>query len=200
MAFDPSDERYPPLPHCIADDASRAVAVKTREPRRKVLVRARMRLGADWGDVTIHNMSSRGLLATSETPCRRGTIVEIRRVHHVIIGRVVWQSGAYFGLRTQDRIDMDGLVAAKPPATKPERSAEADAGERRTARRVIPTAEREAQSRRFAAMFQFAVMIAVIGAVALFAAQGVGNLLSRPFEIIGSQLDGKTGAQESAKR
>jgi len=153
-----------------------------------VLVRARMRAGSDWGDVVIHNMSSRGLLATSDPICRPGTVVEIRRIHHVVIGRVVWQKGPYFGVRTQDPIDIQGIVTAQPPAHKPQRS---DAGDddRRAVRRV-PAAEREAQSRRFASAFQFVVLIVAVGAAALFAAQEVGSVLSRPFAAVSAALDG----------
>ena len=162
-------------------------AVKQREPRRKVMLRARMRHGADWGDVLIHNMSSRGLLAAAETPCPRGTVIEIRRIHHVIIGRVVWQKGAYFGVRTQDRIDIDGIVAAKPPVDKP-----APAGDDRRAadRPSASIAEREARSRHLARMVQFAVMIAVVGTAALLMASEIGSVLSRPFATIGATLDG----------
>ena len=54
-------------------------------------------------------------------------------------------------------------------------------------------AEREAQSRRFAAKFQFVVMIVVIGAVAVFAAQAVSGVLSRPFSAVGAALGGGGG-------
>jgi hypothetical protein len=138
--------------------------MKTREPRVKVLVRARMRTGADWTDVVIHNMSSRGLLASASPVCRPGTVVEIRRIHHIVVGRVVWQNGAYFGVRTQDPIDIQGIVTAQPPAHKPQRS-DAGADDRRAVRRV-PAAEREAQSRRFASAFQFVVLIVAVGAAA----------------------------------
>lgn len=157
-----------------------------------MLVRARMRAGSDWGDVVIHNMSSRGLLATSDPICRPGTVVEIRRIHHVVIGRVVWQKGPYFGVRTQDPIDIQGIVSAKPPAHKPVRPDAPGEGDRRAQRRV-PAAEREAQSRRFAAKFQFVVMIVVIGAVAVFAAQAVSGVLSRPFSAVGAALGGDGG-------
>lgn len=170
--------------------------MKTREPRRKVLVRARMRSGADWGDVLIHNMSSRGLLATSDCEQRPGTVIEIRRIHHIIVGRVVWQKGAYFGVRTQDRIDVDGVVAAKPPAQKPgSEGAATDSQDRRAARRAVPAAEREAQSRRFAARFQFMALSLAIGFVALIAAEQVFGLLSRPFATIGAHLDGSATAE-----
>jgi hypothetical protein len=170
--------------------------MKTREPRVKVLVRARMRAGADWTDVVIHNMSSRGLLASSSPVCRPGTVIEIRRIHHIVVGRVVWQKGAFFGVRTQDPIDIQGIVTAQPPAHKPQRS---DAGEddRRAVRRV-PAAEREAQSRRFASAFQFVVLIAAVGAAALFAAQEVGSVLSRPFAAVGAALAGSADATGSA--
>ncbi|WP_254287780.1 hypothetical protein [Sphingomonas liriopis] len=149
-----------------------------------------MRSGADWGDVLIHNMSSRGLLATADTEQPTGTIIEIRRIHHIIVGRVVWQKGPYFGVRTQDRIDIDGVVSAKPPAHKPGSEPGATGPDRRGERRVVPIAEREARSRRFAARFQFVVMALVLGGSAVFVAEGVFGLLSRPFATIGAKLDG----------
>ncbi len=152
------------------------------------MLRARMRYGADWGDVLIHNMSSRGLLATADVDCPPGTIIEIRRIHHVIVGRVVWQNGGYFGVRTQDRIDIDGIVAAKPPTHKP--GAEPVSDRRAATRRGMSIADREAGSQRFARAFQFVVMIAVGGTAALLLAGEVGGLLSRPFAVIGAHLDG----------
>lgn len=161
--------------------------MRQREPRRKVMIRARMRSGADWSDVSIHNMSSRGLLATSDVVCRPGTVIEIRRIHHIIVGRVVWQNGAYFGVRTQDRIDIDGIIAAKPPARKPGTDTQPSNDDRRATRRQS-VGEREAASRRFAARFQFVTMIVVIGIVSLIAAQAIGGVLSRPFEAIRAHL------------
>ena len=165
--------------------------MKQREARRKVLVRARMRCGTGWGDVTIHNMSSRGLLATATEEHRTGEVIEIRRINHIIVGRIVWQKGPYFGVRTQDKIDIDGIVAAKPPAHKPGTDGPAGEQDRRGAARVIPIAEREAQSRRFAARFQFAIMIIGIAAGALIAAHYVSGVLSRPLEAVSAGLDGK---------
>ena len=165
--------------------------MKQREPRRKVLVRARMRCGAEWGDVVIHNMSSRGLLATADMPCPRGTIVEIRRIDHVIVGRAVWQNGSYFGVRTQDRIDIDGIVAARPPLHKPAQGRD----DRRAASRPSASiADRAARSRHLSRAVQFVVTIAVVTTVALLLASEVGGLLSRPFATIGAHLDGTTAA------
>lgn len=171
--------------------------MKKREPRVKVLVRARMRTRSGWGDVTIHNMSSRGLLAATDEPCKPGTIVEIRRIHHIVVGRVVWQSDGYFGIRTQDPIDIQGIVSAKPPAEKPQRGDAPTMDDRRAARRV-PAAEREAQSRRFAAAFQYVVLILAIGTAAIFAAQYVGSVLSRPFAQVNATLGGGSASEGSA--
>lgn len=172
--------------------------MKTREPRVKVLVRARMRAGADWTDVVIHNMSSRGLLATASPVCRPGTVIEIRRIHHVVVGRVVWQNGAFFGVRTQDPIDIEGIVSAKPPAHKPQRAGSEGGDDRRAVRRV-PVSEREAQSRRFAAAFQFVVLLIAVGVAALFAAQEVGSVLSRPFAAVSAALDGGADRRKAAR-
>ncbi len=98
---------------------------------------ARMRRGTGWGDVTIHNMSSRGLLATADEEFRPGTVIEIRRIHHIIVGRVVWAKGQYFGVRTQDKIDIDGIVSAKPPAQEAGDEAGASGPDRRGANRAV---------------------------------------------------------------
>ena len=165
--------------------------MKQREPRRKVMVRARMRRGTGWGDVTIHNMSSRGLLATADEEFRPGTVIEIRRIHHIIVGRVVWAKGQYFGVRTQDKIDIDGIVSAKPPAQKPGTEAGTSGSDRRGANRAVSVAEREAKSRRFAARFQFVVMLIGIGAAGLIAVQYVSGVLSTPLAAVSAALDGK---------
>lgn len=170
--------------------ASELAAMKKREPRRKVLVRARMRSGADWHDVIIHNMSSRGLLATSKVPCRAGTVIELRRVHHVIVGRVVWEKDQWFGVRTQDRMDIDAIVEARPPAFKPG-SEPAASDDRRAAPRKVTAAsiaDREARSRRFSAAFQFAILGAAAGLAALLVAERVGHVLSAPFAAVSEHL------------
>lgn len=160
-----------------------------------------MRGAASWSDVIIHNISSRGLLASADSDCRPGTIVEIRRVHHVIIGRVIWRNDKYFGLRTQDRLDIDGIVTATPPAFKPG-SEEAVAADRRgTGRRITATdiAAREARSRRFGAAVQFAVIAVAIGFASMLIAERAFKLLSRPLVTIGAHLDGSAGRSATGR-
>lgn len=178
--------------------------MKNREPRRRVMVRARMRTGADWGDVVIHNMSSRGLLATAERPCKPGTVIEIRRVHHIVIGRVVWAKDQYFGVRTQDRIDIDAILDAKPPAHRPGAPCEkqADADRRATARKIshAHVSDQAERSRLFASIFQSCAIGAAVIAASLLIAQAVGGLLSRPMATVGAYLEGgQAAAGTSAK-
>jgi hypothetical protein len=101
--------------------------MKKREPRRRVMLPARMRLDGRWIDVSIRNLSSRGMQITAQQPVDRGAYVEIRRGRHVVIGRAVWRQGDSFGLQAQDRIDLDGITdrpeatAALQPNGAPER-------------------------------------------------------------------------------
>jgi hypothetical protein len=53
--------------------------MKTREPRRKVLVGARIRHGLKWDDIRILNVSSRGLCLHSRDAPPRGIYVKLRR-------------------------------------------------------------------------------------------------------------------------
>lgn len=84
---------------------------KARETRTKVFLPSRLRLGAAWVDACIHNVSARGLLVASDEVPKPGSYVEIRRGRNVIIGRAVWAKDRFFGVRTQDRIDLQALRA-----------------------------------------------------------------------------------------
>src|SRR5690606_30114952 len=87
---------------------------KAREPRRQVILPARMRVGGQWCDVRIRNVSSRGLMAQGEDAPQTGTYVEIRRADQVVIGRTVWRNGDRFGVRTQDQLNVEALLGARP--------------------------------------------------------------------------------------
>lgn len=86
--------------------------MRKREARRKVLIRGRMRFGTEWKDICIGNVSSGGLLIQSPAAVARGTYVEVRRGHHTIIGRVAWAKEREFGLQSQERLDVESIIAA----------------------------------------------------------------------------------------
>lgn len=160
-------------------------ALKPREPRRKVLITARMKVGASWADACILNVSTCGMLVQSGTVPDRGNYLEIRRGQHVVIARVVWSNQQRFGVRTQDPVCAEELLGETDNS-----STTADRApigfERRTSRR--PVAARHEAGRRRGRALEFA-SLAVFGAASAFLVFAtVNELLSRPLRALHSSL------------
>lgn len=153
-----------------------------------MLVPARMRAGEAWSDVCIRNISSFGMLLESAEPPARGTYVEIRRGPHVVVARAIWRQGERFGVRTQDKIDINGLVAAN--TTQPKRAADGEEVERRSPERltVEQVAQRANRSRQISAAIQFGVIGIVALGAALLAASTVRDILAKPLSTIADKL------------
>lgn len=163
---------------------------KPREPRRKVLIEARMRCGNTWVTVCIRNMSSRGLLAQVPEPPEAGSYVEIRRGPHVIVGRTVWRSGRKFGVRTQDAMNIDAIVSepvggTQRPVNLPDGSTIAD---RRSDRRRLTTEEKQERSRLISSWMQTALLVAAGAGGAIILAHSVFDILRTPLEVITQHL------------
>jgi hypothetical protein len=102
---------------------------RPREPRRPVVLPARLRAGVSWSDTCILNISSRGLMIHSARATPEGSDVELYRGEHVIVARVIWRDGARVGLRSVDCLPIDELVALgksaaaglTPPGARDER-------------------------------------------------------------------------------
>lgn len=163
---------------------------RPREPRTKVLIPSRMRLGTCWSDVCIHNLSTRGLMVHAEDVPERGTYVDIRRGTQTIIGRVVWRRGCYFGIRAQDRINIDAVIS-EPRLTARPAAASAGEAERRSSTRPASEASiarRAERSRMFASAFQFGVLVlAGLGASGFVAVQA-HHILARPMAAVAEKL------------
>jgi hypothetical protein len=84
--------------------------LKARAPRKKVQLHGRMRTDYDWIDLSIRDLSKRGLMAEAENPPKRGHYIEIRRFDQVLVGRVVWQNGKKFGVVLADQIDFQAVI------------------------------------------------------------------------------------------
>lgn len=162
-----------------------ARGLKHREARRPVNICARMRTERGWCDIAIRNVSSGGFMAHSPMPPRRGHYIEIWRGEACIVGYVVWSSGSRFGVRSQQAIDISGLVAKRPAAVP-------GTERRRTQRQpdppsISPQAQAD-RARQIGRAFEFVALGAAVTFAALFLTSIVSEVLHRPFSIIGEHL------------
>jgi hypothetical protein len=164
---------------------------KPREPRQVVLVTCRMRYDSGWADMTICNLSSRGLMAKCADPPPRGTFVEVRRGTVCVVGQVRWAYGGRIGIRAQEQIDILGLLGKAPAAQSP------GANERRLGPRGHdhgksrePSDAAEERSRRWARRFDW-IVVATVGIISagVLVAQ-VHSILSAPFTQVRAALAG----------
>ena len=154
------------------------------------MIPARMRNGDSWSDTSILNISSRGLLLYAATAPLRGSYVEIRRGQHVIVARVVWSNANRFGVRAQDSLAIDAIVANGSangaPANDTNRSVE-----RRSRPRQERLEWRHTQSREKGRLLEFAFLVGAGLIFAMFAHETIGLALSQPLESITVRLAGK---------
>ena len=156
--------------------------MKPREPRRKVLIEARLRQDCGWGDARILNISRQGLLMRSPATPPRGAYVEICRGTHRIVARVVWVGEDRFGVRAQDAIAIDAVLTGEEAALPQ------PANDRRTAPRGRSPAERHHQSRRWSRRLEFAAIALFAGTAALVAFDAAFESLARPLGLIETTL------------
>lgn len=159
--------------------------MKPREPRLKVLVRARIKVGAGWHDGCILNVSSRGLMMQAAEPPPRGSYLEIRRGALVIVARVMWAKNHRFGVKSQDKLPVDAIVS---DVEVPIVGEGVRVGDRRSAHRVGLSAEDSARHRGRLIEIGFAATLAV--ALAGFAATEVYGMLASPMATVTAALDG----------
>lgn len=166
-----------------------AFRLKQREPRRNVMIKARMRAAASWSDALILNMSSRGLLVRTDRSPGRGSYLEICRGPHVIVARVVWSSGDRFGAQTQDPIPTDDLIRDPDRAVAPARGVGTGFQERRAVAR--PAAVSHESSRQKARIAEFAVIALACGLGAIFIGSAVAEVVAKPLGAAGAALEAK---------
>ena len=159
--------------------------MKVREPRHKVLVRARIKAGATWHDACILNISSRGMLMQAGVPPVRGSYLEIRRGPVLVVARVMWTKQHRFGVKSQDVLSIDSIVCETPSAAQRE---DRPTPERRTVGRPsLPTNER---SRIQGRIMEYGFAAALAVAAAVFAAGQVYSILARPADAVTVALSG----------
>lgn len=163
--------------------------MKAREPRRRVMVAARMRTQDGWSDVLIRNVSSRGMLIETGTVAPKDKYIELRTGHHAVVGRVAWRKQSQFGIHTQDRIDIDAL-AMRPSKPSPSGPPKATDERRATPRQVSPEAlQRTAErSRMLGQATQFVFIGLFVTAAALLVGNQVYDTLASPMRVVTTRL------------
>lgn len=168
-------------------DRALAGTDKRRDARRKVLIPARMKQGVGWSDICIRDLSARGLLVQASAPPVRGTYVEIRRGVHIIVAKVAWSKGPYFGLTSQDRLPVDALILQPQSAASAGAAQDNAKVDRRATPRRSTTAQALARSRQSSSLIQYGFILIL---VVFFAFTLVG--------IVRDALSGGLGRAEAA--
>ena len=163
--------------------------MKPREPRKKVMIKARMRVGAAWSDACILDMSSRGLMIQASDPPPGGSYLELRRGRHVIVARVMWSRDRRAGLRAQDVLPTEAIISEPDHSAGPPIVAGVERRVEPAARVVRPTAHE--QNRWRSRAWEFASVAFVGGVLATFAFDAVASALERPIVAVEGALEGK---------
>jgi hypothetical protein len=161
-----------------------------REPRRKVLIKARIRTASAWNDACILNVSSQGLSLQVASPPPRGSYLEVWRGRHVIVGRVIWTSHHRIGLHSQERLAVSDFIDQTELAPAGSISANVRANfDRRSARRSPEQAYEDNRWRSRA--IQFGVVILFGMSAATIAYHAVGQSFAAALTQVGTALDAK---------
>lgn len=161
--------------------------MKKRELRRNVSVAAEMRLEGERLGVRVMNISARGMLVRCGATPVRGDYVDITRGSQRVIGRVVWSKDGKFGLRTQDRIDVDAFIDPESGKSSKASAHEIDASHDR----ALATAEQcLARSQHFSAVLQFGFLAIGVVAAAALLAHSVHDLLGASLGQVAEALSG----------
>lgn len=147
-----------------------------------------MRIGESWMSVRIRNASRHGMMVEVRDPPDRGTYIEIRRGSLIVIGRVAWSGGGRFGFRSQDVIDVDGLMAPPSKSSDAGSASETRGERRRDPARLGAGLKSEERSRYLGSLLQYTAFAGAAAFAALIAAGLVTDILSRPLNSISRAL------------
>ena len=150
------------------------------------MLRARLRASSGWSDACILNVSSHGLLinATTAGAAATGSMIELWHGEHLIVGEVVWRKGTRAGLRTDQRVPVEEIMAiGNAPALQ------LTAGDwPRADRRKRPRSHDESRLRSRAIEFAGVAAIAVSLAIALLSM--VEAAFAKPLAMVQTALGG----------
>ena len=145
-----------------------------------------MRIGAAWRDACILDLSSRGLMIQAKEPPRGGTYIELRRGRHIIVARVMWTNGGRCGLRTQDPLAPEAIIAEPDDAQGP-----APVMRERRIERAPDRAVVHEQSRWRSRAIEFSIVIFLGALCGSLAFSAVSTALTRPLMAVERVLGGE---------
>lgn len=148
-----------------------------------------MRVGSGWHDACILDLSSRGLMIQASVPPPGGSYLELRRGRHVIIARVMWSHDRRCGLRSQDDLPTEAIIAEPDQTTGP--LIVAGKGRRVSPAARAPRVTDHEHSRWRSRAWEFASLALVGVASATLAYGEVANALNRPMAAVEMALAGK---------
>jgi hypothetical protein len=91
---------------------ARCVPEKPRELRRRVKIQARVRATGGWADACILNLSSRGMMINAARPSTiQGNTIELWHGERLVVATVVWRKGTRAGLRSEQRVPVEEILA-----------------------------------------------------------------------------------------
>ncbi len=155
-----------------------------REPRRRLILPARIRAPNGWSDACILNVSSYGLQINSTQSALQAAVVEIWHRERVIVARVVWRKGGRAGLRAEQKVPVEELMTM---GQTPNLQLTADQWPR-IDRRKWPRGHDESRLR--ARVIEFAAIAIIIAWLAAGLATMVGQAFVRPLAVVDAALGG----------
>lgn len=143
---------------------------------------ARVRASGGWADACILNVSSRGMMINAARPSAiQGGTIELWHGEKLVVGTVMWRKGTRAGLRSEERVPVDEILAASKEATLQLTAAPA-LGKKSRIRLAHAESRLRGRAMEFAALSIVASLLAV-GAFAM-----VEQAFARPLMVVQSAL------------
>ena len=158
---------------------------RARELRRRVVLPARLRIGARWSDACILNISSRGMMIRAGGAISEGSLVEVRRGEHAIVARVVWLDGSRAGLRAEERLPVEDILTLAQTPGLQLTAADSLSFDRRNKRR--PAFH---ESRHRGRVIQFIGTLAIAAGLSAAILSMVEHAFAKPMAAIQAALGG----------
>jgi len=146
-----------------------------------------MRDHGQWQDISICNVSRRGMMLHAAVAPKPGTFIEVRRAALRVAARIVWVRGQFFGVETDSVVDEQLL---KPQAVGVPQSSWDGVERRAKSRHGTSAAERHDHSRMEARAMEWGAIVSGIGLAITWFVTTLWPIVSRADAAISHALNG----------